>query len=101
MAKRSHISNLEICHQGLDSTVQYSPHKGKYDQLHFSKGLNEHLSMTAMAKQYWLEAVEIVAKDFLAVHKMPPAQQTITQFFSSAPAHAATCDTSVQSCLPK
>eukprot|EP00957_Ditylum_brightwellii_P143507 10932359-Ditylum_brightwellii.AAC.1 len=48
------------------------------DQLLFSKGLKEQLSMTATAKQHWLEAVAIAVKDFLAVHKMSPAQQTIT-----------------------
>eukprot|EP00957_Ditylum_brightwellii_P013811 1040787-Ditylum_brightwellii.AAC.1 len=56
--------------------------------------------MTVTAKQHWLEAVKIVAKDFLAVHKMPPTQQTITQFFSSAPTHASTRGTLEQSCYP-
>eukprot|EP00957_Ditylum_brightwellii_P047303 3593657-Ditylum_brightwellii.AAC.1 len=54
--------------------------------LHFSKGLDERLSMTATAKQHWLEAVKIAAKSFLAAHKLPPAQQTITQFFSTSQA---------------
>eukprot|EP00957_Ditylum_brightwellii_P132224 10082070-Ditylum_brightwellii.AAC.1 len=51
-----------------------------------------------MAKQHWLEAVKIAAKAFLAEHKMPLAQQTITQFFSSAPTHAATRGALEQNC---
>eukprot|EP00957_Ditylum_brightwellii_P076890 5844196-Ditylum_brightwellii.AAC.1 len=42
--------------------------------------------MTATAKQHWLEAVKIAAKAFLAAHKLPSAQQTITQFFSTSQA---------------
>eukprot|EP00957_Ditylum_brightwellii_P055813 4228728-Ditylum_brightwellii.AAC.1 len=37
-----------------------------------------------MAKQHWLEAVKIAAKAFLAAHKLPPSQQTITQYFSTS-----------------
>eukprot|EP00957_Ditylum_brightwellii_P205827 15345623-Ditylum_brightwellii.AAC.1 len=89
----------------LDQQIRYAFHTYsqslfKSDHLLFSTGLNEQLSMTATAKQHWLEAVKIAAKAFLAVHKMPPAQQTITQFFSSAPAHAATRGTLEQSCHP-
>eukprot|EP00957_Ditylum_brightwellii_P074735 5680432-Ditylum_brightwellii.AAC.1 len=69
----------------LDQQIRYAFHTYSHslftsDQLLFSKGLKEQLSMTATAKQHWLEAVAIAAKDFLAVHKMSPAQQTITQF---------------------
>eukprot|EP00957_Ditylum_brightwellii_P029099 2199097-Ditylum_brightwellii.AAC.1 len=42
--------------------------------------------MTVTAKQHWLESVKIATKAFLAAHKLPPAQQTITQFFSNSQA---------------
>eukprot|EP00957_Ditylum_brightwellii_P043376 3288734-Ditylum_brightwellii.AAC.1 len=42
--------------------------------------------MTATAKQHWLKAVKIAAMAFLDAHKLPTAQQTITQFFSTSQA---------------
>eukprot|EP00957_Ditylum_brightwellii_P092177 7017838-Ditylum_brightwellii.AAC.1 len=78
MAKGSNNNNLEILHQNLDRKMRYSSYKSKFDRLSFSKGLDERLSMTATAKQHWPEAVKIAAKAFLAAHKLPPSQQTIT-----------------------
>eukprot|EP00957_Ditylum_brightwellii_P210049 15364517-Ditylum_brightwellii.AAC.2 len=71
--KANTVTMLHLDHQIQYAFCTYSHSLFKSDQLLFSKGLKEQLSMTAMAKQHWIKAVAIATKDFLAVHKMSPA----------------------------